>query len=53
MKAQILKQISPVESRPLKLIDLPIPRPGPREILVKVSLLKQGKMQGGAVLRMS
>ncbi len=37
MKAQILKQISPIENRPLQLIDLPIPRPRPREILVKIS----------------
>jgi len=37
MRAQILKQVSPVESRPLELVDLPVPRPGSREILVKVS----------------
>jgi len=37
MKAQILKEISPIESRPLELIDLPIPRPKSREILVKIS----------------
>jgi len=37
MKAQILKGISPVESRPLELIELPIPRPKSREILVKIS----------------
>ncbi len=37
MKAQILKEISPIESRPLELIALPIPRPRSREILVKVS----------------
>jgi len=37
MKAQILKQICPIESRPLELTDLPIPRPRSREILVKIS----------------
>jgi len=37
MKAQILKEISPIESQPLELIDLPIPRPKSREILVKIS----------------
>ena len=37
MKAQILEGISPAENRPLKLIDLPIPQPKVREILVKIS----------------
>jgi propanol-preferring alcohol dehydrogenase len=37
MKAQILKEISPIENRPLELIDLPIPRPRSKEILVKIS----------------
>ena len=37
MKAQILKQVAPVESWPLELVDLPVPQPGPGEILVKVS----------------
>ena len=37
MKAQILKQISPVENRPLELVDLPVPQPGSKEILVRVS----------------
>ena len=37
MKAQILKEISPVESRPLELIDMPIPQPRAREILVRIS----------------
>ncbi len=38
MKAQVLKQTAPVESRPLELVDLPAPKPGPKEILVKVSI---------------
>jgi propanol-preferring alcohol dehydrogenase len=37
MKAQILKEISPVENRPLELIDLPIPQPRTKEILVRIS----------------
>ena len=37
MKAQILKGISPIEHRPLKLIELPVPQPRAREILVKIS----------------
>jgi len=37
MKAQVLKRISPIENRPLELIDLPIPQPRSKEILVKVS----------------
>ena len=37
MKAQILKRVSPVEDRPLQLVDMPIPQPRSKEILVKVS----------------
>ena len=37
MKAQILKEISHVENRPLELIDLPIPQPRTKEILVRIS----------------
>jgi len=37
MKAQILKEISSVENRPLKLVDLPTPQPKSGEILVKIS----------------
>jgi len=38
MKAQILKEISPVENRPLKLVDLPVPQPRSKEILVRISV---------------
>jgi len=38
MKAQILKEISPIENRPLELIEMPIPQPRPKEILVKISI---------------
>ena len=37
MKAQILKRISPVEERPLELVEMPVPEPKAKEILVKVS----------------
>ena len=37
MKAQILKDISPIENRPLELGELPIPQPKAKEILVKIS----------------
>ena len=37
MRAQILKKISPIEKRPLELIDMPVPEPKSREILVKIS----------------
>ncbi len=37
MKAQILKRISPIEEKPLELTDLPVPRPGTGQVLLKVS----------------
>jgi len=37
VKAQILKRIAPVEERPLELVEMPIPEPEAKEILVKVS----------------
>ena len=37
MKAMVLKEISPVEEEPLQRTDLPVPVPGPKEILVRVS----------------
>ena len=37
MKAQVLKEISLVENRPLELVELPIPQPKAKEILVKIS----------------
>ena len=37
MKAMILNSISPIEKDPLKWVDLPVPSPGLKEILVKVS----------------
>ena len=33
----ILEEISPIEKEPLKMVDLPDPVPGPKEILVKIS----------------
>jgi propanol-preferring alcohol dehydrogenase len=37
MKAMVLERISSVEGKPLKLVDLPKPVPGPGQILVEVS----------------
>lgn len=37
MKAQVLKKQAPVETAPLELAELPVPEPGPGQILVKVS----------------
>jgi propanol-preferring alcohol dehydrogenase len=39
MKAMVLKKISRVEegAEPLELVDLPVPKPKPKEILIKVS----------------
>jgi propanol-preferring alcohol dehydrogenase len=37
MKAQVLQEIAPVEKRPLKFSDVPVPGPGPGEVLLKVS----------------
>jgi len=37
MKAQILNEISPVENRPLELVQLPAPQPRSKEILVRIS----------------
>ena len=34
----ILERISPIEQEPLKMVDLPVPVPSPKEILVKVSV---------------
>ncbi len=36
MKAMQLHDIAPIESSPLKLVDLPDPSPGPGELLIKV-----------------
>ena len=36
MKAMVLKEISPVEAKPLELVELPDPVPGPGQIRVKV-----------------
>ena len=37
MKAMILKSTAPIEEKPLELVDLPTPEPGPKQIKVKVS----------------
>ena len=37
MKAMVLKKIAPIDESPLALEDLPIPQPGPGQILVRIS----------------
>ena len=37
MKAQVLKKISLIENQPLELVELPVPQPKEKEILVKIS----------------
>jgi propanol-preferring alcohol dehydrogenase len=36
MRAMQLTKPQPVEERPLRLVDIPIPQPKPDEVLVKV-----------------
>ncbi|MBN1163205.1 MAG: zinc-dependent alcohol dehydrogenase family protein [Candidatus Krumholzibacteriota bacterium] len=38
MKAMILNKTAPLETSPLELVDLPVPQPGPGEILLRVSM---------------
>ena len=38
MKAMILKAPKPIEEKPLELVDVPLPEPGPGQVLVKVSM---------------
>jgi propanol-preferring alcohol dehydrogenase len=38
MKAMVLKAMAPIEQGPLEMMDVPIPVPGPGEILIKVSV---------------
>jgi len=38
MKAMILKAPKPIEEKPLELVDVPLPEPGPGRVLVKVSM---------------
>ena len=37
VKAMVLKRTGPIEEKPLVVEDLPIPQPGPKQVLVKVS----------------
>ncbi len=38
MKAMVLNKISPIEEAPLKAADLPVPSPGDKQILAKISV---------------
>jgi propanol-preferring alcohol dehydrogenase len=35
MKAMLLKEFAPIAENPLKIVDLPIPEPGPEDILIR------------------
>jgi len=37
MKAQVLRDVSPIESRPLQPVELPVPQPSGTEVLVRIS----------------
>jgi len=37
MQAMVLEKTGPIEEKPLKMVDWPVPEPAPKEILVKVS----------------
>lgn len=36
MRAMVLRSIAPIETRPLELVERPVPEPGPGELLVRV-----------------
>ena len=38
MRAMVLKDFAPIEQNPLELADLPVPDPGPEEILIRVNV---------------
>lgn len=38
MKAMILKKFAPIDKNPLELVDLPIPEPGPEDILIRIKI---------------
>ncbi len=38
MKAMILREFAPIDKNPLELVDLPIPEPGPEDILVRIKV---------------
>lgn len=38
MKAMILKKFAPIDNKPLKLANIPIPEPGPDDILIRINI---------------
>jgi propanol-preferring alcohol dehydrogenase len=38
MKAMVLKEVSPIEKKPLKMMDIPIPKLSKKQLLVKISI---------------
>jgi propanol-preferring alcohol dehydrogenase len=38
MKAMVLKEFAPIENNPLQLLALPLPEPGPEDILIRIKV---------------
>ncbi len=38
MRAQLLTEIAPIEARPLRLVELPTPEPGPQQVRLRVTV---------------
>ncbi len=38
MKAMLLKKFAPIDQDPLQLVDLPIPEPGPEDVLLRIKV---------------
>ena len=38
MKAMVLKKVSPIEEAPLSLSEVSLPKPNPKEVLLKVTM---------------
>lgn len=38
MKAMLLKKFAPIDNKPLKLANIPIPEPGPDDILIRINI---------------
>ena len=45
MKAMILKEPKPIEEKPLQHVELPIPEPGPGEVLVGRAPEREGRAE--------
>ena len=38
MQAMVLREVRPVEENPLEEVSLPVPKPGPGEVLIRVGV---------------